>query len=211
MVDKIILEVGIKFADRLKTAIVSPPTIYGPGRGPGKTRGAQAYNLAKAILQTKQGLLIGKGTNVWTQVHVWDLSELYLILGNEAARGGGKASWGKNTYYFAESGLFVWGDVSKALTKAAFEKKLIPSPILKSVTRTLDADRKALAPHPEIQAVSEKEEESILQFLHYMVGSNSRCKAIRAKKLLGWNPKEELLVDEAPAIIDYEARTLGLG
>lgn len=209
-VEKIVIDAGTRFADRVKTAIVCPPTIYGPGRGPGNTRSIQAYMLAKVILETKQGLLIGKGTNVWAQVHIWDLSQLYLLLGNEAVQGGGKASWGKDGYYFAENGLFFWGDVARALTAAAFEKGLIPSPILKSVTRTLDADKKALVPSPDLEAVTDEEEKHILPFLHRIVGMNSRCKSIRAKKLLGWSPKERLLVDEAPDIIESEAKALGL-
>ncbi|CAH0047337.1 unnamed protein product [Clonostachys solani] len=202
LVDKIVIEAGTKLADRVKTAIVCPPTIYGPGRGPGKTRGAQAYNLANSILAAKQGVLIGKGTNVWTQVHVWDLSNLYLLLGGEAANGGGKATWGREGYYFAENGLFVWGDVARALTGAAFEKGLIPSPTLKSVIRTLDADRKELAPSTDLEPVSDQEAKLLRPFLHYMV--------LRAKKILGWTPRERLLIEETPDIIEFEAKLLGL-
>ncbi|KAF7869620.1 hypothetical protein EAF04_004404 [Stromatinia cepivora] len=41
-VDKIVLGAG---SDSVKTAIVCPPIIYGPGRGPGNQRGRQVYNL----------------------------------------------------------------------------------------------------------------------------------------------------------------------
>ncbi|KAJ6190431.1 hypothetical protein N7519_000452 [Penicillium mononematosum] len=39
-----------------------------------------------------------------------------------------KATWNNDDYYLAENGPFVWGDIQRAVTKAAFEKNLIPSP-----------------------------------------------------------------------------------
>jgi hypothetical protein len=37
-VDKIIQEAAAANGEKLKTAIVCPPDIYGPGRGPGRTQ-----------------------------------------------------------------------------------------------------------------------------------------------------------------------------
>ncbi|KAL3462050.1 hypothetical protein BJX64DRAFT_149616 [Aspergillus heterothallicus] len=210
LVDKTVIKAGSALADRVKTAIICPPTIYGPGRGPGKTRGAQAYNLAREILRLKQGFLIGRGENMWTQVHVFDLSQLYLMLGEHAAQGGGRASWGIHGYYFANNGEFAWGDVARAITQDAYSKRLIPSPTLKSLTRTLDAQRTALAPSPHLEALSPLEEDKISPFLHYVAGSNSRSRAVRATELLGWVPREKTLIEEVPAIVDYEAKSLGL-
>lgn len=41
-------------------------------------------------------------------------------------------------------------------------------------------------------------------------GANSRCKAIRARKLLGWAPKERSLEDELPDIVASEVQRLKL-
>lgn len=37
-VDKIVQEAAVTNGDKLKTAIICPPDIYGPGRGPGRTQ-----------------------------------------------------------------------------------------------------------------------------------------------------------------------------
>ena len=46
-VDKIVLAAGTEQGARIKTAIVCPPMIYGPGPGPDNQRSVQAYELAK--------------------------------------------------------------------------------------------------------------------------------------------------------------------
>ncbi|KAL2010369.1 hypothetical protein VTN00DRAFT_6176 [Thermoascus crustaceus] len=189
-VDKIILAAGEASPESVKTAIVCPPCIYGPGRGPGNTRSIQAYTLSASVLKTKKGILVGQGKNVWHQVHIQDLSNIYLALGEAAAAGGGNATWGKEGYYFAENGPFVWGDVQRAVAKAAFEKKLIPS--------------------PEVEALSDEEVAKILPFGLYAWGTNSRCHAIRGRKLLGWNPTKPGLLELIPDIVEVEAKVLGL-
>lgn len=45
-------------------------------------------------MELKHGFQVGEGQNKWTMVHVHDLSQLYLHLVEEAAQGGGKATWG---------------------------------------------------------------------------------------------------------------------
>jgi hypothetical protein len=102
VVDKIVLATSAN-NPHIKTAIVCPPTIYGPGRGPDNQRSNQAYKGANCILQRKKGFMPGKGKNIWHQVHVQDLSELYLLLGEAAVSGGGKATWNEQGYYLAEN------------------------------------------------------------------------------------------------------------
>jgi nucleoside-diphosphate-sugar epimerase len=84
-VDKIILAAS-KSAPNVKTAIVCPPTIYGHGRGPGNIHSDQWYLLSRAYIQTGQAFTIGEGKNVWTKVHVHDLSKLYVMLVEEAGK-----------------------------------------------------------------------------------------------------------------------------
>ncbi|KAK3053033.1 hypothetical protein LTS18_012207, partial [Coniosporium uncinatum] len=70
-VDEIVLDAGTgeTRAQRVKTAIVCPPTIYGEGRGPSLTRGRQVYELAKTTLQIRRGPIVGEGKAVWNNVH----------------------------------------------------------------------------------------------------------------------------------------------
>jgi nucleoside-diphosphate-sugar epimerase len=110
LVDKIVLDAAFK---GVKTAIVAPPTISGPGRGPGNQKSVQWYGMAKSILQSGKGFHVGEGGNEWTYIDVHDLSEVYLSLMEAAMEsvsgiGDGKATWGKEGYYFAEAGDYRW-------------------------------------------------------------------------------------------------------
>jgi nucleoside-diphosphate-sugar epimerase len=189
-VDKIIIAAGQKAPDSVKVAIVCPPTIYGPGRGPGNQKSVQAYWLAAAVLKRKKGFLVGEGKNVWHQVHVQDLSDLFFRLGEAAAAGGGDATWNDKGYYLAENGPFVWGDIQRVVAKTAYEKKLIPS--------------------PEVESISDAQVTELNEFGLYAWGSSSRGTSYRAKKLLGWSPKQPSLLDHIPSIVDIEAKELGL-
>jgi hypothetical protein len=103
-VDKIFLAAGVDDSGPVRTAIVCPPTIYGLGRGPGNKRSQQLYDLAAIILTSGKGLQVGKGQNRQTHIHVHDLSDLYVLLTEAAAAGGGKATWGRKGYYFTSRG-----------------------------------------------------------------------------------------------------------
>lgn len=189
-VDEIIITAGKQNSSSVHTAIVCPPVIYGPGRGPGNTKSVQAYKLSAAVLSRGAGILIGKGENVWHEVHVQDLSNVYLALGDAAAAGGGKATWNEEGYYLAENGSFVWGDIQREVAKQAHLQKFIDSPSVDD----LDID----------------EAKKIHPYGHYLWGTNSRGRAIRARKLLGWNPQKPRLIDLIPEIVALEAEDLGL-
>ena len=179
------------WSDKLKLAIVCPPTIYGPGRGPDNSRSIQLPKAAESMLKHKKGWVIGKGKNIWHQVHVQDLSDLYLLLVEAAVNGGSPATWNDQGYYFAEhGGEFVWGDLLKAVAKDAHSKDFLSSADVESLT----ADQvQGLFPGGQ-----------------YYVGTTSRGNAIRAKKLLGWKPSRHSIFEEVPDTVDHEARLLGL-
>ncbi|KAA8647651.1 hypothetical protein EYZ11_004796 [Aspergillus tanneri] len=189
-VDKIIIDAGKSNPDSVKVAIVCPPTIYGPGRGPGNQESVQAYWLTAAVLKRKKGFLVGKGENIWHQVHVQDLSSVYLALGDAASVGGGNASWNNEGYYLAENGPFVWGDIQREVARVAYEKKLIPS--------------------PEVESLSDAEVTELNEFGLYAWGSSSRGHSYRARRLLGWSPSRPSLKELIPQIVDIEAKSLGL-
>jgi nucleoside-diphosphate-sugar epimerase len=189
-VDEIIINAGKRDPSSIHTAIVCPPCIYGVGRGPCNTKSLQAYLLSAAVLKRGKGFLVGKGENVWHQVHVQDLSNVYLALGEAAAAGGGKATWGDEGYYLAENGPFVWGDIQRKVAEEAFAQKFIKS--------------------PEVDSLDDVQTNDILSFGTYAWGSNSRGHAIRARKLFGWDPKQPKLIDLIPEIVALEAKGLGL-
>jgi hypothetical protein len=188
-IDKMVLAAN---SGVVKTAIVCPPTIYGPGRGPGNARSRQVYNLVKTTLEKGQAPQLGKGLTEWDNVHIHDLSDLIVLL-VEAAIGEKKDDpeiWGQKGYFLAENGHHVWGEVSKQVAEETYKQGYI----------------KTKEVHP--MGVNEAKETAGFEALSW--GLNSKGYAKRARKLLGWNPKGKSLKDEIPGIVDGEAKILGL-
>lgn len=188
LVDKIVLSAG---TDKVKTAIVCPPTIYGPGRGPDNTRSVQIYRATESFLKHKKAYKVGKGENIWHYVHVHDLSNLYLLLGEAAVNGGPPATWNEQGYYLAENGSFVWGEVLQAIAK--------------------EAQKQGFLEDSKVESFSPDEADRLFDPLSkYLLGTNSRGASLRGKQLLGWRPSMPGIEDEIPAVVESEARRLGL-
>ncbi|MCJ1244710.1 hypothetical protein MMC30_001909 [Trapelia coarctata] len=189
-VDKIVIAGGLDDASKIKTAVVAPPLIYGKGRGPDNQRSIQLPDLAMWTLKNKHGFQVGAGKAYWNNIHVADLSKLYLKLVEAAVAGGGKATWNEQGYYFSEQGEHQWGDISKLVALAAHKQGFIHS--------------------DEVVNLSAEEVAKLHPFAPMFWGANSRCKAIRARKLLGWSPTERTIQDEVPDAVHSEAAALGL-
>ncbi|KZF22807.1 NAD(P)-binding protein [Xylona heveae TC161] len=189
-VDKVVLEAGTVDADRVKTAIVCPPTIYGQGRGPGNQRSIQVYWLTENSLKRKQVFQVGPGTAVWNNVHVYDLSNVYSELFDAAIQRTDNVPWGKEAYYFAENGEHTWKEISDKIASIAYKKGLVTS--------------------DKVEQLSTEEANAIHPFGAILWGSNSRGKARRARELLGWSPKERSLEKELPEVVESEAKLQGL-
>ncbi|KAL8922109.1 MAG: hypothetical protein Q9172_003714 [Xanthocarpia lactea] len=185
-VDKIILASG---STNIKPAIVCPPTIYGRGRGPGSQRSHQLPELSRCTLEKGHGIQVGAGEAYWTNVHVHDLSDVYIALVEAAAAGGGKASWGDKGYYFTENGEHIWGEISKHVASAAYKQGFILS--------------------NTVETHSNEEINEMCQGGTMLWGANSRCRAIRARKLLGWCPKGKSIEEEIPDTVAFEAELQG--
>lgn len=119
-VDKIVLAAQAAAATTgIRAAIVSPPTIFGPGRGPVNTRSIQVYDLVKFALLYGFVPLVGTGQTKWDHVHVADLSELTRRLVERAAAAGDDGGddedlfGDKGGYFFVETDSHRWGDVSQ--------------------------------------------------------------------------------------------------
>ncbi|OAL30034.1 hypothetical protein AYO20_08938 [Fonsecaea nubica] len=133
---------------------------------------------------------VGKGENVWHEIHVQDLSNLYLLLGEAAVNGGSPATWNDQGYYLAENGPFVWGDVIQEIANVAHKKGLLPEATVESLSPT--------------------EAETFLPYARLLMGTNSRGVSIRGKKLLGWKPAMHGIMEEIPECVESEAELLGL-
>lgn len=184
-VDKLVIETGIKHGDVVKTVIVCPPTIYGKGRGPVSGRGRQVYELAKLILQKKYIPIIGEGKARWNSVHVADLSDVYVLLAEKAAKGDTSDElWGAKGYILTENGEHVWGDLARWVGQEATRLGYVS-----------DLQEGALGKDEALEQAG---------FEAVSWGLNSRGKAERARKFLGWNPSRPSIEEEVPNILKEE-------
>lgn len=195
-VDEIVLKAGTEHADKVKTAIICPPTIYGKGRGPVSGVGRQVYVLTSFILKEKYCPRIGKGLARWNHVHVHDLSgaiDLLVEAALDPSRKDDKQIWGPHGYFLTENGEHTWGDLASQIGQEVHKQGLADSELK---TKELSMDEAVKSP-AGFEAAS--------------WGMNSRANALRAKKVLGWQPAQHGLVDELPIIVKSEAARLLVG
>ena len=195
--DKIVIAAGTDHADRVKTAIVCPPTIYGVGRGSGNQRSVQVPDLIKGTLQKGHGIKVNAGKTLWSHVHVHDLSDVYLKLVANAASGeslaewpGKPAIWGPEAYFFAETGDHIWGEISQNIATEAHKQGLLKT--------------------DEVKSLSAEEADAVRQKGQALWGCNSRSRASRARDALKWNPSAPTIEDEMKVAVEIEAKALGL-
>lgn len=185
-VDKIVLAAA---SDHVKTAIVCPPTVYGEGRGGGNPRSMQINDVVSLFLKRGEGFKVEEGANIWHEIHVQDLTDLYVKLG-ESCVNGEPATWNEEGYYLSENGSFAWGDICQAIAEIGHQKGYLKS-----------ADAISLSP---------SEVASIWPRFNFFIGCSSRGEAIRGKKLLGWKPYRPSFREDLARMIDHEVDLLGL-
>ena len=146
----------------VRTAVICPTLIYGKGSGlnPDSIQVPWLVALAK-----KRGgaCHIGPGENVWSNVHIDDLVDLYLLALETAPAG---------AFYYAENGETAMREVCEAINAVlGFGPATTPISI-----------EEAAAEWGEGAA-------------NYTMGSNSRVRAVRARRELGWTPHRPSLLD----------------
>lgn len=179
-------------SDRVKTAIVCPPCIYGQGRGPANNASVQIPGLIRLILSQRRGLQVGQGKNQWSFVHVADLSDVYSGLVGKALPDTPKSSddaaetevWGQRGYFFAATSRYEWGNVASMIADEAHTQGLLDEEAFKT---------------GKVQSLSKSEIEKLKPFGAVLWGTNAQTEAIRAKKVLGWDPKGKPSVQESIA------------
>ncbi|VUC26965.1 unnamed protein product [Clonostachys rosea] len=184
-VDKIVLSSTTK----ANVAIVCPPTIFGRGRGPGNTRSSQICDMVAEILKQRKAFYVGLGENMWHYIHIFDLSDLFLRLG-EAAVSGKQTGWNEQGYYLAEGGSYRWKDMAGLLGAAAKERGYLDT--------------------AEPVSVTPEEIDDMIEHGRYLYGTDSRGICFRGKEILGWRPSMPGLEDELVSIVKAEADRLQL-
>lgn len=147
------------------------------------------YELGKLVLTKGCIPIVGQGKARWNSVHVHDLSDVYLLLAEKAAAGDTSDDlWGKHGYMFTENGEHIWSDLARVIGKEAAKQGYISEPKERALSKDEALDQAGF------EAVS--------------WGLNSRAKAERARKYLGWKPSRPSIEQEVPEILKQERERL---
>ncbi|KAJ7020329.1 NAD(P)-binding protein [Mycena alexandri] len=154
----------------VKSYIVLPSTIYGLAKGQLVDAGLQNPHsqqipaLISAALDRGRAGMVGEGKNLWPNVEIHELADLYTILYDNIVENP-DLGHGWNGFYFGASGEHSLLDVGKAIGEA------------------LVATGKSDNPEP----TTFSQEELDKYFGGSYLGSNSRCRATRSLSI-GWKP-----------------------
>ncbi|KAG6864529.1 hypothetical protein C0991_008930 [Blastosporella zonata] len=159
----------------VKTYIILPSTIYGivsnkfVDLGLQNPRSIQVPRLIDAALARGQGGTVGSGKNLWNDVSIEDVADLYLVLYDSIKANPAGTGHGREGYYFGENGTHSLYEVGKAISEE------------------LVAVRKGRSAEPT--PFTEEEIEKLgKEFAYVALGSNSRATANRSRAI-GWKPK----------------------
>ncbi|KAJ6554645.1 hypothetical protein B0H19DRAFT_151779 [Mycena capillaripes] len=158
----------------IKSYIILPTTVYGVANGPLVESGIQKPQttllppLIAAALDRGEAGMVGAGKNVWQNVELRDLANLYVILYDTIDADAATVAHGRAGLYFAENGAHELSQVSEIIARVLFEHGKAQSPVPTSFTS--DEEGKFFGP------------------LASLIGSNAKCSANRARNMLGWRP-----------------------
>lgn len=188
-VDNYFLDIAEK-SPAVKAALVIPSLIFGKGRGTGNQRSIQVPELSRIALERKRAVQIGAGANIWSNIHISDVSSLIVKLVESAISGSNDNSiWGVNGIFFAGAHPGInFGEVAKQIAEAALKSNLVP---------TVDVDE-----------ISASEADVLSPHASAIVGTNARTLSKRAQQQLGWNAKGPSLEQEIPITVVAEAERL---
>ncbi|KAK3110712.1 hypothetical protein LTR53_014720 [Teratosphaeriaceae sp. CCFEE 6253] len=173
-VDRMILDAAAAHGGRLRTAIVCPPDIFGPGRGPGKV---QSISMPMFVAEAKKvgaTFYAGEGANARSWVHIEDLMQVYVRLVETAVDGGRGADWGEEAYYFTGSQEASQKEVAVKVGRFLKTHGVLATAEPKQLL--LDEIALLSGGHPWAGLGT------------YLWAANSRTRADRAEKLFGFKP-----------------------
>ncbi|TFK40282.1 NAD(P)-binding protein [Crucibulum laeve] len=155
----------------VKVYIIAPSTIYGIAsnklvdEGIQNPHSIQIPALIAASLDRGQGGMVGEGKNLWPNVEIAELADLYIKL-LDAINSESFPGHGREGFYFGENGEHSLYEVGKAIAEALVElgkgKSTEPTPFTK------------------------EEIDKYFGGSAYL-GSNSRCRGNRSRSI-GWKP-----------------------
>ncbi|KAF7334916.1 hypothetical protein MVEN_02241300 [Mycena venus] len=155
----------------IKSYIIVPTSVWGLATGRLVDSGVQNPHsmlipiLVKAALDRGQAGMVGEGKNIWHNVEIHELADLYITVYDKIVADP-DTGHGRNGFYFGESGKHLLYAVSKEIGTALVALKKSDSA---EPTMFTQADL-----NKYFRGSS-------------FLGSNSRCRATRARAI-GWKP-----------------------
>jgi len=159
-IDRLVLDSS---RNGVRAVVICPTMIYGRGRGL-HPESVQVPRLIALARKHGVGRHVGRGENIWSNVHIDDLVSLYVLAFEKAPA---------DAFYYAENGENSYRELAQAISRMlGFGGRTKPMPV-----------DDAVAEFGEIAA-------------QFSYGSNSRVRAVRARRELGWIPGGAALLDE---------------
>ncbi|MDI3284194.1 NAD-dependent epimerase/dehydratase family protein [Polyangium sp. 15x6] len=115
----------VESAPGVRTVVLCNSLIYGHTLGPP----AQSVQIPPLVAQAKESGIpryIGRGLNIWSNVHIADMTELYVLALEKAPAG---------SFYYVENGEASFGDVVRAIGKALGLGEAEPWPAEQAIAR----------------------------------------------------------------------------
>lgn len=158
-VEQLVLSYGQR---GVRSCVVRPTLIYGRGLGLHQ-HSIQVPRMLDLALGKGRALHIGRGENIWSHVHIEDITDLYLLMLEKAPPG---------SLFYAEN-----GECSMRM-------------IAEAISRVLGYGG-ATESWPMDEALNEWGIPAQATF-----ASNSRVSALKARKMLDWQPSGPALIDD---------------
>ncbi len=145
-VDKLVRKAGIDAG--IRTAVVCPTMVYGEGRGLHKDSD-QLPKLIKKSREVGAGVYIETGKNIWSNVHIDDLTDLYLLVMERAPSA---------SFFFAENGSASFESIANSVSHGlGFDGKTVSWSIHDAMGEYGDWARVALATNARVEALNAKQ------------------------------------------------------
>ncbi len=157
-------------APGVRTIVLCNSLIYGDTLGPS----AQSVQIPPLVAQARESGVarhIGRGRNIWSNVHIADMADLYLLALEKAPAG---------SFYYVENGEAAFRDLVQAIADAL---------------RLGEAQSWS----PDAAVATWGRELAV-----FALGSNSRVRAEKARRELGWAPTRTSPVEWIRASLDVQ-------
>ncbi|KAK1225600.1 hypothetical protein PQX77_011461 [Marasmius sp. AFHP31] len=177
----------------VKTYIITPTATYGAPKTPLVDAGIQNtrsafYNfMMTAVIPRGQGLIVGKGENIWPAAHIDELADVYAKLFAAVVEEKDGVPHGREGYFFVEAVEFTFYEVAEEVNKALKDFGKLKGTSTDPTPITKEECVKYFGPMADV--------------IYGFAGSNTRCISTRAKNQLGWKPnktKKDFMANALP-------------